>query len=160
MLERPPPWLQSLPSEWPKQSNLPPSEPSDEERDICLLTPVQPKPPIIPLDWYSSFTRLKCVTAWILRFIDNCRALRRNQVKAIHNYPCVSLQELVVAENYWISVSQEDHFKEEVCALASNKALPSKSCLLSLHPFLDSSGILQVRGTEQNCKLSYSNYIL
>ena len=57
----------------------------------------------------------------------------------------------------WILISQEDYFKEEIHALTSNKALPSKSCLLSLHPFLDSSGILRVRGREQNSKLSYSN---
>ena len=152
-----PPWLRSRPSEWPKQSKLPPSEPSDEERDICLLTPVQPKLPIIPLDRYSSFTRLKRVTAWIFRFINNCRVRRRNQVKAIQNYPCLSVQELVAAENYWILIAQEDYFKEEIHALTSNKALPSKGCLLSLHPFLDSSGILRVRGREQNSKLSYSN---
>ena len=63
----------------------------------------------------------------------------------------------MAAENYWISISQEDHFKEEVRALTSNNALPSKSCLLSLHPLLDSSGILRVSGREQNSKLSYSN---
>ena len=97
------------------------------------------------------------MTALIFRFIDNCRAHRRNQVKAIHNYPCLSVQELVSAENYWILISQEDYFKKEIHALTSNKALPSKGCLLSLHPFLDSSGILRVRGREQNSKLSCSN---
>ena len=61
------------------------------------------------------------------------------------------------AENYWILISQEDHFKEEIHALTSDKTLPSKGCLLSLHPFLDSSGILRVCGREQNSKLSYSN---
>ena len=152
-----PPWLRSLPFEWPEQSNLPPPESSDEERDICLLTTVQPKAPIIPLNHYSSFTKLKRVTAWIFRFINNCRTLNRNQVKAIQGYPCLSVQELVAAENYWILISQEDNFKEEICALTSNKALPSKGSLLSLHPFLDSSGILRVRGREQNSKLSYSN---
>ena len=30
-------------------------------------------PALIPLDHFSSFTRFKCVTAWILRFLSNCR---------------------------------------------------------------------------------------
>ena len=88
---------------------------------------------------------------------NNCRALNRNQVKVIQGYPCLTVQELMIAENYWILISQEDNFKEEVCSLTSNKTLPSKSCLLSLHPFLDSYGILRVCGREQNSKLSYSN---
>ena len=150
-----PPWLKLLPSEWPKQSNLPPSEPSDEERDICLLTTAQPKSPIIPLDHYSNFTRLKRVTAWIFRFINNCRTIKRNST--IQNSPCLSTQELVEAENYWISISQADHFQEEIYSLTSNSVLPSKGCLLSLHPFLDSSGVLRVGGRQQESELSYSS---
>ena len=151
------PWLQLRPSEWPKQSILPPPEPSDEERDICLLTTIQPRLPIIPLDRYSSFTKLKRVTAWTFRFINNCRAIKGNPTNAIHKSSCLSVQELVAAKNYWISISQADHFEEEIRSLTSSHVLPSKSCLLSLHPFLDSSGILRVGGREQNSKLSYSS---
>ncbi len=48
-----------------------------EEVKICLATTVQVTPPIIPLD---RFTRLKYVTAWVLRFVNNCRGrtLRQN----------------------------------------------------------------------------------
>ena len=152
-----PPWLQLQSSEWPKQSILPPPEPSDEERDICLLTTIQPRSPIIPLDRYSSFTELKRVTAWTFRFINNCRASKGNPTNAIHKSSCLSVQELVAAKNYWISISQADHFEEEIRSLTSSHVLPSKSCLLSLHPFLDSSGILRVGGREQNSKLSYSS---
>ena len=146
-----PPWLLLLLSECPKQSILPPPEPSDEERNICRLTTFQPRLPIIPLNHYSSFTKLKCEAAWMFRFINNCRVLERNQVRAIQKYPSLSVQELVADENYWSSISQQDHFKEKVHAL--NKALPSKSCLLSL----DSSGILRISGRAHNSKLSYSN---
>ena len=149
---RGPPWLQSVPADWPVSLNLPPSEPSDEEKDVCLLTTVQPKSPIIPLNRYSNFTRLKRVTAWMFRFINCCRT--RNQANMT---PCLSVQELTEAENYWISISQEEHFKEEICCIASHSELPSKSCLSSLHPFLDSSGILRVSGREQNSKLSYAS---
>ena len=65
-------WLQSELSEWPKHSIPPPYESSEEEREISLLTAVQPKQSTIPLDRYSSITRLKRVTAWAFRFINNC----------------------------------------------------------------------------------------
>ena len=46
---------------------------------------------------------------------------------------------------------------EDILSITSNHVLPPKSCLLSLHPFLDSSGILRVGGRKQNAKLSYSS---
>ena len=41
-------------------------------------------------------------------------------------------------------------------SLSSNSVLPSESCL-SLHPFLDSSGILRDGGRQQNSRLSYAS---
>ena len=38
-----------------------------------------------------------CLTAWLFRFINNCRAPNRNQVKAIQGCPCLSVQGLVTA---------------------------------------------------------------
>ena len=43
------------------------------ERICTLHTVTQNKVPIIPIDHYSSYTNLKRVTAWILRFVNNCR---------------------------------------------------------------------------------------
>ena len=152
-----PTWLPLPTLEWPEQSILPPPESSEEERNVCLLTTIQPKAPVIPLDRYSSFTRLKRVTAWMLRFVNNCRGSKGNQTVTNRKDPFLSVQELTAAENYWISISQEAHFKEEISILASNKSLPPKSCVLPLHPFLDSSGVLRVGGRQQNPELSFSS---
>ena len=49
-----------------------------EERGICTLTVVastESNPPVIPVDHFSEFTRLKRITAWILRFVDNACSL-------------------------------------------------------------------------------------
>ncbi len=35
--------------------------------------------PVIPWDHYSSYTQLKRVTAWMVRFVRNCLAKRSNQ---------------------------------------------------------------------------------
>ena len=152
-----PTWLSLPPSEWLEQSIPSPPESSEEEKNVCLLTTIQSKAPIIPLDRYSSFTRLKRVTAWAIRFIDNCRDSKGNPARTTRKDQCLSVQELTVAENYWISLSQESHFKEEILILASNGTLPSKSCVLALHPFLDSFGVLRVGGRQQNSKLSFSS---
>ena len=62
-------WLKLPFTEWPKQSTVPKlPEPSDEEREVCIHSVTQQRTPIIALDRYSSYTRLKYVTAWILRF--------------------------------------------------------------------------------------------
>ena len=149
-------WLRLLPSEWPKQSSLPTAETSNEERDICFISTVQPKSPIVPLEHYSTFTRLKRVTAWVLRFVNNCRARKGDDNILPVVTPHLTIRELFTAENYWISLSQEDHFSKEIDALKSKHTVPSASCLLSLHPILDSLNILRVGGREQNSKLSYS----
>ena len=66
------------------------------------------------------------------------------------------MQELVTAENYWFSYSQRCCFEEEVKWLKSNKAILSNSPLISLHPFLDSDGVLRVFGRVQKSKLAYA----
>ena len=84
-------------------------------------------------------------------------ALKEGQTNAVQRSSSLSVHELVSAENYWFSISQGDHFMDDILSITSNHVLPPKSCLLSLHPFLDSSGILRVGGRKQNAKLSYSS---
>jgi len=43
--------------------------------------------------------------------------------------------ELQLAEEYWISVSQEDLFAEEIETLKKGRVIANSSCFLSLHPF-------------------------
>ena len=51
-----------------KQNFLPPNKLPEKEREISLLATVAKNSPLIPLDRYSNFNRLKRVTAWVLRF--------------------------------------------------------------------------------------------
>ncbi len=69
-----PAWLKSSPEEWPKGPTAPMERVPDEEIKVCLTTTAQVTQPIIPLDRYSTFTRLKYVAAWILRYKNKCRA--------------------------------------------------------------------------------------
>ena len=140
--------------EWPKQSILSPPEPFDEERSICLFTTIQQKPPIIPLNRYSS---LLDSNAWpdecfgsssivvLLRKTDPKISMPLSPPRACC---CWKLLDFDFTGRPFQGGSWLSHF---------HNALPSKSCLLPLHPFLDYFSILRVSGREQNFKLSYSN---
>ena len=70
-----PSWLKSIHLIRPKpEEGNRAEELNDEEREICLTSLVHVVEPIICLERYSSYTRLKRITAWCLRFINNCLA--------------------------------------------------------------------------------------
>ena len=139
-----PEWLKSHQSEWPRQFVLPPvASPIEEEREICFVSVNQSSmcTPILLIENFSSFTRLKRITAWVLRFINNCRVNRRDNLT-----PYLLVNELVTAENYWISVVQNDYFADEIEKIENSQSLSNKSCLLSVRPFIDSNKLLRVSG--------------
>lgn len=149
-----PPWLQLAPHDWPTRSNVPADRVPEEECEVSLMTTVQTKRPIIPLDRYSSFATLQRVTAWVIRFVRNCRALSLESVES-NNLPSLTVSELLNAERYWISLSQE-HFLSEISLLKAKQQVHKDSCLLPFRPFLDKVGLLRVGGCESNSKFSYS----
>jgi len=126
--------------------------PPDEEREVCLVTSAQSKKSVIPLHRYSSFSRLQHVTAWILRFVSNCRAGRGGPIVT----SCLTVSELAAAQRYWLTFSQADCFPSKITLLKANCCLPVNSSLVPLHPFLDSEGVLRVGGREGNYILSFA----
>ena len=150
---RGPEWLRFSQVDWPIQSTLSPNKMCDEEKEICLVTTCKSVEPIFPFNNYSVFSKLQRVTAWIFRFMHNCRKSRDSIVKC----PNLSVTELSQAERYWISISQNDSFSSELSALQSNRDLPYSSVLKSLNPFLDSHGLIRVGGRISNSELSYNN---
>ena len=148
-----PEWLQLHPDQWPDQSSLPSAKtPAEEEREICLHLLLTDQTPVIPLDRFSSFSLLKRVTAWIRRFVDNCRRQKQERPKSLF----LSVSELEGAEAYWITLMQHQVFPDEIQSLKNGESLTKSSCLFSLHPFIDSSGLLRVGGRGQNSLMSYS----
>ena len=148
-----PKWLSLDESEWPAQSNhLPPNDPSDEVAEIGCHSTMMTSQLLFPLDRYSSFTRITRITAWIQRFVANCRARKQGNCR---NTASLNVQEINAAKSYWILTSQRASFAEEVQAMTKGRKIPKSSPLLTLHPFLDSAGILRVGGRESNSQLCY-----
>ena len=149
-----PSWLLSHPGQWPNQFKISSEQFPEEEREICLALAVQSTAPLIPLDQYSTFTRLKRVTAWICRFLNNCRKSNLDKDSIVYS---LMIPELVSAENYWICLSQLISFPEEVQMLKLNLEIHNSSCSASFHPFLDTMGVLRIGGCTGNSKISYIN---
>ena len=87
-----PTWLGQSPDNWPQQSTLPPNEEAkSEEREhlSALHTRVEAEEKtLVPEDRYSSFTRLKRVTAWVLRFVQTAA---QGKYKASYLGRCLQL---------------------------------------------------------------------
>ncbi len=123
-----PEWLQSEPSGCSKPPNFSPINPSDEEGEICLHATSHSREPIIPVGHYSSVTRLKRTTAWILRFANNYCVCESHRDKPAVLILTLTVQELSMAEICWLSVSQ-DLLANEIEAIKGNHILPNSSCL-------------------------------
>ena len=160
-----PAWLRLPTSQWPDQSHIQYTTVPEEEKQVSLHTLTNGEiQPLIPLNRYSSYSRLRCVTAWVRRFIQNCLAKSRLKSSLPHSsleyprtHPHLSTQELRGADMYWFSVVQRQHFSTEINELKSGRNLHRSSSLLYLHPFVDEDGLLRLGGRERHSGRSYTS---
>ena len=150
-----PDWLRLSSSQWPDQSQNVAKTVPEEEREISLHILVHNRMPIIPVDRFSSYYRLKRVTAWVQRFVSNCRAKVNKQ--QIDSSLLLSTQELQRAEFYWLSIVQGQHFSKELDNLEHGHGLHKSSSLIPLQAFLHTDGLLHVGGREQNSNRAYTS---
>jgi len=107
-------------------------------------------------DWdiytkFSQFYKLIRVTAYCLRFINNCQG-HKSKLQNL-----LEVSELERATQCLIRNVQATAFAQELKCLQLNKALSKDSKLLSLDPFLDQTGLIRVGGRLRNANLSYSS---
>lgn len=136
-----PDWLLLEPQKWPRGSNVRPCLIPEEEREVCLATTVE-YGDAIPLSQFFSLTHLMRVTAWVLRFIRNCR-VRCGSISTGASGP-LSVTELAAAEAFWLLNAQSHCFGVEGEALRKNQELPSASCLRILHFIGASRGLSEL----------------
>ena len=99
-----PTWLRQPENNWLTHTELPEETETSEERreqpGVALLTA---ESRLSLLENISSYTRLRRVTAWIFRFVENCPR-RRN--KSNIRGSVLSMDELKGAETYWCKIAQ------------------------------------------------------
>ena len=127
-----PQWLRLDISHWPVQPSSLSETVPEEERKICHLTTIAPIDPIIPTTRYSSFGKLKRVTAWIFRFVRNLSCPESERCLS----PCLSVTKLSSAEDYWLMIAQREGLSNEYGALKNGQPISRSSKLLPFHPSL------------------------
>jgi hypothetical protein len=90
---------------------------------------------------FSTYNKLKRVTAYLRRFINNCKSKKDQRIIG----PLVPA-ELANSETTIIKIIQNTEFNREIQELVRNKQIHKSSNLLSLNPFLDKDNILRVGG--------------
>ncbi|XP_068229312.1 LOW QUALITY PROTEIN: uncharacterized protein [Palaemon carinicauda] len=120
-----------------------------ESTAVCLNVQGMPDNPLIDLDRYSKLSKVLRVTAYVLRFIINCRN-SNNKVAG----PLIT-EEIDFAKLKLIYCIQREMFSAEIKVLLGKKAIPQWSKLRNLDPFLDDKGLIRIRGRLEFSNLEY-----
>lgn len=138
-----PGWLKNSDEFWPvltlENKNLP--ELRTESRVLVAAS----KTDNTIFEKYSSFSKLCRVTAWILRFINNCKGVEKS-------IGTLKSDEINSAINVLVRLCQKVSFQQEYDNLQNKVRLNNKSRLIGLNPFLDLEGVIRVGGRLRNSK--------
>lgn len=102
---------------------------------------------------YSTLTRLTRVTAYILKFFENCKK-RNHHTKIQLIYPNLTQTEIHHATQSLIKLAQYDTFAHDIKTLKEGKFLHA-ILLKQLNPFLDPYGIMRVGGRLEKANIHY-----
>ncbi|XP_050314830.1 uncharacterized protein LOC126749190 [Anthonomus grandis grandis] len=142
-----PKFLKAPPAEWPTSLSKLDTVPELKPFSTTVLPTIKIEE--FPFERFSQFSRLIHVTAYILRFKNNCLKPISDRIQG----PLL-IQEINLAKKYLIKVAQRQSFPYEFSCLIEKRSIDSKSKILNLTPFLDSDKIIRVGG-----RLEFSNFL-
>ena len=147
-----PGFLRLPPTAWPTEPSNDTQPVDCTEEKTATVTAVTEPGTVIQSAKFSSWSKLLRVTAWVRRFIKNCRASENDR-------KCgpLSLDEVRDAETTCLLQAQADDFPAELDALKRKVTLPRRSRLLPLSPYLDADGLIRVGGRLRHAKVAYEN---
>lgn len=117
-----------------------------EMREKTVLSTAVATMPILTFENFSSFTKIKRIMAYMLRFIFNCS----NKEKFKGPLTVNELQRTLVRITKFI---QQEHFATDIHLLTTKKDDNGK--LSQLAPFIDEDGVLRVGGRLKLSDLPY-----
>ena len=109
--------------EWPIDevpTTAPPKEKAEFKKKVFRVREESSQPLVDPAT-YSSWLRLRHMTAWIFRFRYNLRNGGQQKSGAL------SVEELNEAELYWIKWAQKDQFTDEIMSLSKGNPVSHTS---------------------------------
>ncbi|XP_063543206.1 uncharacterized protein LOC134751689 isoform X1 [Cydia strobilella] len=151
-----PAFLRNDEEDWPKNHHA--SKDSDEVKAEVITANVASEAVLdssryrplseLNLTKFSNFTKLKRVTAYVLRFINNARP------GSVRNSGFLNTKELHAAMNILVKLAQIESF----CSyddVKNKTVLKAKDPLTKLNPFVDSEGLMRVGGRLRNGPFSF-----
>jgi hypothetical protein len=108
--------------------------------------------PLPVLTKISSFHKLNRIIAYCLRWLHNHRKSKQGQ---LGDSGAIKIHELQRAKITIIQLVQKQAFADDLKILRQNKALPNKSRLLTLSPFLSKNNLIRVGGRLRNASLKF-----
>ena len=106
--------------------------------------------PLFPVERWSSLRKAVRVVGWMHRFVHNVRNPSERRCGDL------TTDELDVAQLALFRDVQRGVYSEEINMLSAGKALPRGSHLSKLTPFIDSEGLMRMKGRLQLSDLSYA----
>ena len=149
-----PEFLLNDPNCWPAPESIEPDQDDPEVIPETIIAFISTEPSQIRLffDRTSTFTRIKRVVGWILRFIHNCR---RRIAKNATTTGELTADELTQSLTTCIKLAQQDDFPLELHQLKKVKSVHPTSRVRKLGPFIDAVGVMRVGGRLEKSSLNH-----
>ena len=146
-----PDWLGKSPQRWPVKDLPPQYDKLPELKNSAATLRAE----LSVIEDYSlrqsNFDSLCSLFSWISRFINNSKMAPPD--RTLYNY--ISTKEVEAAETKLILLNQVKFWSREISTLKTEASLERSSSLISLHPFLDPSGVLRVVGRLHKYQLAF-----
>lgn len=105
---------------------------------------------ILLIDWYDNLSKVIRVTAFVYLMMDvikgKCKWDQRLSNKRLND-----------ANDLWIRYTQHSNYAKEIKQIESGIQVDKSSQLVRLCPFIDTYGILRVRGRIANANVPYDS---
>ncbi|XP_075743772.1 uncharacterized protein LOC142802692 [Rhipicephalus microplus] len=143
---RGPHWLHKDKTHWPTTGEQSPGavECHLEERKVTVMPVISsPFEAVLKVEEFSSCSRVVRLTAWVRRFVNNCRRGKERKGGPLR------AEEVIDAERYWLATTQGEAFSDDISNLKAQRPLHKGSPVLPLSPYLDGEGLMRVGGRLQ-----------
>lgn len=96
---------------------------------------------------YSKWTKMLKATAYVFRFIENCKM--KNKVKEN-----LTLEELLKAEHFLFQQAQVEKYAAEISIKKSKSIIPKSSEIYTKSTVRDENGVLRINGRIDNANVA------
>lgn len=101
---------------------------------------------------YSSWAKVVRITAYVFRFVENCRA----RMNGGRTFGLLTVAEKARGRNFWFIQAQRKAYKLEIeCIRSGDDHYPPRSTIIGLRPTIDSEGLLRAAGRIGKANRSY-----